>query len=280
MSRRFRLKPAGYIVLGILVLVVILCVYLIIRALTGSGSEAQPPIPDIPEETQTAEISPEPEDTPDPGEIITGDDTFGQETEPEEIIPEDIEEDPQDEKPDAEVATITPPPEVKTPPTPTASPRTPTSSEKKNAKYGTLKNDGVNLRSGPSTGYPKLKSYNKGATMMVYATDGDFYFVKMDKDGKVGFMAKKYVTTSTAAQVTIPPEVPEDAVGGKVSASTVALRSGPNKTDSAIKELKRGTVLYVYYKIGDFYYVEVAETGKKGFAYASYVSVDGDVPKK
>ena len=39
MSRRFRLKPAGYAVLGVLVLVIVLCVYAIARAIVGGGKQ-------------------------------------------------------------------------------------------------------------------------------------------------------------------------------------------------------------------------------------------------
>ena len=161
---------------------------------------------------------------------------------------------------------------------PPATPRVPTSSEKRNAQAGVLQNDGVNLRSGPSTSYERIGTYDKGDTMQVYDTDGDFYFVKMDKDDKVGFMSKKFVTVGV--QATIPADVPTDAVPGKVTANVVALRSGPNKTDTAITELKKDEALFVYYQVGEFYYVEVAATGKKGFAYASYVKPEGSVPVK
>lgn len=121
--------------------------------------------------------------------------------------------------------------------------------------------------------------------MAVYATDGDFYFVKMDKDGKIGFMSKKFVnvsedTASDTPKTTVPPDAPDEAINGKVTAKVVALRSGPNKTDKAITELNRGDAVYVYYQVGEFYYVQVATTGKKGFAYASYISAEKSVPTK
>ena len=39
-------------------------------------------------------------------------------------------------------------------------------------------------------------------------------------------------------------------------------------------------MVYVYYQVGEFYYVQVATTGKKGFAYASYISAEKSVPTK
>jgi len=257
--RRFRLKPAGYAVVGVLLLVIGLCIYAIVRAIVGGPDPEEIILPEA-SASQTPEImqstqTPVPEQTPSPTPIVTP----------------------------TPLVTPTPVTYTQAPtntPKPQATPRTPTSSEKKNAKIGTLQNDGVNLREGPSTDYERIGNYNKGATMKVYDEDGDFYFVKMDKDDKVGFISKKFVVVTDTAEVTIPPEVPTDAVGGKITASVVALRKGPNKTDTAITELEKGDVVYVYYKVGEFYYVEVAATGKKGFAYASYVSAEGSVPVK
>ena len=258
--RRFRLKPAGYAVVGVLLLVIGLCIYAIIRAIVGGPDPEDALLPDA-AASETPEImqstqTPVPQQTPSPTPIVTP---------------------PQ--------LTLSPTPVMVTQqptntPKPNATPRVPTSSEKKNAKVGTLQNDDVNLREGPSTDYDRIGRYDKGATMKVYDTDGDFYFVKMDKDDKVGFISKKFVVVTDTAEVTIPPEVPTDAVGGKVTASVVALRKGPNKTDTAITEIEKGDVVFVYYQVGEFYYVEVAETGRKGFAYASYIKPEGSVPVK
>lgn len=258
--RRFRLKPAGYAVLGILILLIVLCVYAIARAVSGANRHGSQEVnlpsssPSTSPELVTATYTPAPPETPTP--------TMNPIT----------------------VTPSNPPVTYSAPPTqsptakPQATPRVPTSSEKRNAQAGVLQNDGVNLRSGPSTSYERIGTYDKGDTMQVYDTDGDFYFVKMDKDDKVGFMSKKFVTVGV--QATIPADVPTDAVPGKVTANVVALRSGPNKTDTAITELKKDEVLFVYYQVGEFYYVEVAATGKKGFAYASYVKPEGSVPVK
>ncbi|MBR5804912.1 MAG: SH3 domain-containing protein [Clostridia bacterium] len=267
MSKRFKLKPAGYLVLGILFLVIVLCIYAIIRALSGPKTAQQAILP----ESNPSESPAQAVVTPIPTEMLE---------ETPDTTPEEEQQTVSEETSTPDPGTVTTVQQATPAPTPTASPRVPTSSEKKKAKYGVLNNDGVNLRSGPSTDYERIGNYNKGATMAVYAKDGDFYFVKMDKDGKVGFMSKKFITVSDTATVTIPPNAPSDAVSGKISASKVALRTGPNKSDSAIKELKRGAALFIYYRIGEFYYVEDVASGKKGFAYAAYVSADGSVPSK
>lgn len=258
--RRFRLKPAGYAVVGVLLLVIGLCIYAIVRAIVGGPDPEEIILPEA-SASQTPEImqstqTPVPEQTPSPTPIITPT-PFG---------------------PTPTPITYTAPPTNT--PKPLNTPRTPTSSEKKNAKIGTLQNDDVNLREGPSTDYERIGKYDKGATMKVYDEDGDFYFVRMDKDEKVGFISKKFVVVTDTAAVTIPPDVPTDAVGGKVTATVVALRKGPNQTDGAITELEKGDVVFVYYQVGEYYYVEVASTGRKGFAAAKYIHAEGSVPVK
>lgn len=266
MSRRFRLKPAGYAVLGVLVLVIVLCVYAIARAIVGGGKQHG-------EDLVLPSESPDLSTTP---EIVQTTTTPAPPVSETPVV--------------ATQVPVTPTPVQYTPaptktPEPKATERVPTSSEKKHAKAGELTADGVNLRAGPSTSYDRIGNYNKGATMAVYATDGDFYFVKMDKDGKIGFMSKKFVNVSEEAasdtpKTTVPPDAPDEAINGKVTAKVVALRSGPNKTDKAITELSKDDVVYVYYQVGEFYYVQVATTGKKGFAYASYISAEKSVPTK
>ena len=52
------------------------------------------------------------------------------------------------------------------------------------------------------------------------------------------------------------------------------------ETFSCAIDGSKDDVVYVYYQVGEFYYVQVATTGKKGFAYASYISAEKSVPTK
>lgn len=259
MAKKYKLKPYAYVVLGVLLLVIILCIYGLVQALKGDDMPVIDPLepsatPEIVQNTMT----PVPEITPTP-ELI--------------IVTQAPTETPL-------IVVDAPTPTAK----PKATPRVATSSEKKNAKTGTLTGNGVNLRSGPSTEYERVGSYDKGATMAVYAKDGDFYFVKMDKDGKTGFMSKKYVTVSdssasSTAKPTPTPNVPKGAVSGKVTAKTVAIRQKADKSSKALGEVKSGDIVYVFYKEGEFYNIETT-SGKKGFCYASYVKPSAAVPTK
>lgn len=262
MSRHYRLKPAGYVVIGILLLLLGLGIFFIVRAISNAGSNNADanatPTPVLAgsdaalSATATATLPPLSAATPTSSPTMI----------------------PSTPTPTAAAATSTPKPAATA--TPSSSIRKPTSSEKKSAQAGYLSGEGINLRVGPSTDYMSLGKYVKGDTLIVYATDGDFYFVKMDSDDAIGFMSKKFITVGTVTK--IPENVPTDAIPGVVSASKIALRTGPSKTDTAVAEAPRGEALYIYYQTGDFYYVEIAANGKKGFAYASYVTANGTVP--
>ncbi len=257
MARHYAFKKTGYLFLIGLFVLLGLGLFFIVRALTGNTtqSEAEPtPTPRVVGASVQVSATPT---IPPIGTALPTNTPF---------IP----------AADTPAPAATPVPTPVPTPTPKSSIRTPTSAEKKNARPGYLTGDDINLRVGPSTDYKSLGKYKKNETLLIYATDGDFTFVKMDKDNKIGFISKKYVAASKAST---SGKNPSGSIAGKVSARTVALRSKPDKSSSAITELKAGDTVYVYHKDGSFYYLETA-SGKKGYAWADYISVKGSVPKK
>jgi hypothetical protein len=63
-----------------------------------------------------------------------------------------------------------------------------------NAVKGKLIRSGVNMRKGPSTKYGLADSGLKSGTVVtVYAEDGDWYFLRVDKTGKYGYIYSEYV---------------------------------------------------------------------------------------
>ena len=255
MAKHYSFKKTGYLFLiGIFVLLG-LGLFFIVRALTGntSQSEAEPTPRVVGASVQvsaTPTIPPIGTQPPTNTPVVQSEDT--------------------------PAPALTPAPTPAPTPTPKSSIRTPTSAEKKNARPGYLTGNDINLRAGPSTQYKSLGKYKKNDTLLIYATDGDFSFVKMDKDNKIGFISKKYVAASKTASGS---QAPSGTIAGKVTAKTVALRSKADKSSSAITELKAGDTVYVYHKEGSFYYLETS-SGKKGYAWADYISVKGTVPKK
>ena len=256
MAKHYSFKKTGYLFLIGLFVLLGLGLFFIVRALTGNASQS------VAEPTPTPRVvgaSVQNPATPTLPPIGTP-------------IPTNTPYVPEAETPVPATPVPTPAPT----PTPKSSIRTPTSAEKKNARAGYLTGNDINLRVGPSTSYKSLGKYKKNDTLVIYATDGDFSFVKMDKDNKIGFISKKYVAVSKTASGT---QAPSGTITGKVSARTVALRSKPDKSSSAITELKAGDTVYIYHKDGSFYYLETT-SGKKGYAWAEYISAKGTVPKK
>lgn len=258
---RLRLKPAGYAFFGGVFLLIGLGLFFLIRTIVRGISKdelttMQAPISSVEPFTPSPTYVPTPTATPAPTPSL---DTPNPET------PTDT----------PAKATVSP---AKATATPSSSIRNATSEEKKNAKAGYLTGDGVNLRVGPSTDYMSLGKYSKNATLVVYATDGKFDFVRMDKDKKVGFVSKSYVKIGETTAATAIKEVPSGSIGGSVTASKVALRDAASKSGTAIAELHAGDQVFISYKTGDFYYLQVASSGKKGFAYASYISAAQAVP--
>lgn len=186
-----------------------------------------------------------------------------------------------------------PPTSVPTPtPVPTPSPTPglkkdpkalskPTKAMKKNAASGVLTGNNVNLRQGPSTSTPIVATNLKNkAELTVYTLSGNFYFVKVNKLNKYGYIAKQYVkltsdfgSSSTATPKAATGTPPAGASEGTVTASKVALRAEASKDSKCIAEYSKGTKVFVLSKSKDFYYVQIAGTGKTGYIYASYIKI-------
>ena len=63
-----------------------------------------------------------------------------------------------------------------------------------NAVKGVLNASGVNMRHGPDTKYGLADSNLKSGTKVtVYLRDGDWYFLKVDKTGKYGYIFADYI---------------------------------------------------------------------------------------
>lgn len=265
MRRRVRLTPFGYLVVAILVLLLLGGIYLIIRGIgSGSSPDATPTPPLVP----GASISPDPAGSAAPS--LSPDPTMSVEP--------------------SMTPNVTAPPTNSPTPPPTNSPepetsRTPSPDEVKNAMDGKLTTGGVVLRAAPNTDGEILGKYVGGTNLKVYAESGDYYLVQVVKEEKYGYMAKKFVEVNTATPEPITTSVPTGAVGGTVRSSVVALRSSPDLSDTGNKvgQVEQNEPVYIYFKhtnaAGDtFYYIEVARTGKKAYAFAEYITAESSVP--
>lgn len=72
---------------------------------------------------------------------------------------------------------------------------------------------GVNLRTGPGTGYKKLASYRNGTrVILLEKVDDTWFHVTIEKGGAVGYMSKKYLTLVESITETVAPEKPGTAI--------------------------------------------------------------------
>ncbi len=260
-----RLTPLGYIVLGILVLVIIVGVYFVVWSYKNERAGADTPV--LPGGTAAL-----PAATPTLAPIIT---------------------DATPTLPPLDPATPTAPPADASPAatpaaTPTAPPagaavRTPSPKEENGAVDGTLGNSGVVLRAAPNTDGEILGEFDSGAKLKVYAVDGDYYYCQVVDKKLFGYMAVKFIKKTGLLPGEDPTPSPQPAAGsinGTVSASKLAIRKVPSTDNNTpIGECSQGDALWIFFKTGEFYYVEVVSSGLKGYAYTSFVSADGSVPQ-
>lgn len=151
----------------------------------------------------------------------------------------------------------------------------PTENMKKNAKAGTTGGQPTNMRSGPGTAYDKVGTYDKGVALEIYTEVNGWYFVKVSTDNKYGYIRKDLVTVGGETS-----NQPTDTIKGVVTATIVAFRKGASGDSQVIREFNQGQVVYIYYLEGDYYYVEIPETGEKGYIFAEYVRAEKTVPTK
>lgn len=276
-KRRIRLTPFGYLVLSAFIAALLGSVYLIARAaggasltprgqITGSGNPLNVPDPNASPDssvvddalnglvngaladTEIATPTPVPTPVPTPTIYITP-------------VPD---------------PTVSPTPS----PTPASVSRTPSPAEVAGAVDGKLSTGGVNLRAGPSTNDNIIGTdFAKGTKVKVYALENDYYFVQIVAKERYGYISSKFVSVAGfTPQPVATAEPPTGAIGGRIRASKAMLRNGPGTDYGAIDQYVKGDPVYVFFKSGDWYYVQMALTGEKGYMKADFITVEADIP--
>ena len=259
--QRVRVTPLGYIVLSIIIVVMIIGIYFIIWSMRddndnpnmGSGSVSITPTPSLP--PADGGITPTPSLAP--------------------VAPSTPTASPTPNAPE------TPTPTPKQPDTPVPDVQTPSPSQLETAVNGKLTSGGVVLRKGPAGTYDILGKYSSGTRLKVYAQEGDYYYVQVIAENKYGYMAVKFIEKDgllPGESATPTPAAPGGAIAG-TARTTVALRSMPTtEGNSPVGQLQSGDAVYVYFKTGDFYYIEVVSSKLKCYAFADYITPEESVP--
>ncbi len=141
---------------------------------------------------------------------------------------------------------------------------------------GTINATYVRFRSGASTSSSILGTFDKGASVTVTGTDGDWY--KVSYNSKDGYVYKTYVTVgSTDSESSDSTDDVESASGtGTIRGSYVRVRSGASTSSSILATVHTGTTMTITGTTGEWY--QVSYNGQTGYVYKSYLvdSADAD----
>lgn len=139
---------------------------------------------------------------------------------------------------------------------------------------GTITGSDVRMRSGPGTSHSVLGTYPKGTQMKVTGVEGNWYAVNYD--GKDGYVSSDFMkVTSSAASSSSTSQTTTSSSGtsgkGKVTGSSVNMRSGAGTSYSVLATFAKGTEVEITGKTGNWY--AIRHNGKSGYISADYLSV-------
>ena len=141
---------------------------------------------------------------------------------------------------------------------------------------GYINADGVNLRSGPSSGYEILGAFDHGKAVTVLSEANGWSRVVVD--GHEGYMFSRYITRNSSAVPTVTaapavvPTVTAAVTGGEgtINANGVNLRSGPGSSYGILGSFDRGTAVTVVSAANGW--TSVIVNGVSGYIYSAYVT--------
>ena len=153
---------------------------------------------------------------------------------------------------------------------------------------GFINGDTVRFRTGPSTSYSIIDTYNKGTAVTVTGTSGEWSACIIN--GVSGYVYSQYITLSSNAdtqlpeledpaetpdtstdvpQSTIPPVDSSTQVQGYISGNNVRMRAGASMNSQILCELFYGNTVTITGTSGDW--TAVIYNGQAGYVYSQYV---------
>ena len=163
-----------------------------------------------------------------------------------------------------------------------------TSSNTSGIRTGVITGDYVRFRTGPSTTYSIINTYNKNTQAVILDVSGDW--TRCTIDGTTGFVYSKYIqenttaavsaaasATATTSEITVTEaEVKEasetvaaNSKAGYISGNNVRFRSGASLSSDIIGEFFFGNAVSITGVSGDW--TAVSADGKSGYVYSQYV---------
>lgn len=148
------------------------------------------------------------------------------------------------------------------------------------SKKGTMKNGPVNIRSNAGTGYKKIGSVKKNASVTVVgqkAAKNKAIWYKIKSGSNTGYVLAKYVTIKkTTATVTTPSETAVNK-SATIKNGPLNVRSGPGTNYSKIGSVAKGKTIKVLTKAknssGQTWYKFAYSSSKNGYVLSDYVTL-------
>ena len=157
---------------------------------------------------------------------------------------------------------------------PTATPTAPA----EETKTGTVKisSNTLNVRKGPGTGYARIGSVKKGATVTILGEESGWY--KISYNGGTGYVSKEYVQVGGSIVTTAPTAPAEETKTGtvKISSNTLNVRKGPGTGYARIGSLSNGAAVTITGEEKGWY--KISYNGGTGYVSKKYVQVGGSAP--
>lgn len=127
-------------------------------------------------------------------------------------------------------------------------------------QYAVIKQDKVNVRTGPGLSYPVMKSVRYGEKYPIVARKGDWVKIQL-KQGSSGWVADWLLSVETELQK-------KDYV---VSTTTgLRIRSGPGTNYKVVGQFPKGEKAHVLMKQGKW--VKISYNGRQGWVSSAYVA--------
>ena len=174
----------------------------------------------------------------------------------------------------AEYIDLAPAPETEDP-QPDASPEEPSEPETE-TRQGTVTADVLNVRSGAGTGYSKVGSLQKGATVTITGETNGWYAIT---SGSVkGYVSAEYIDLAPVGGSSNAPVVDEtpgsdetEPQRGMVNTSALNVRSGPGTGYSKVALLSRGASVTITGETDGWYAITAGSI--EGYVSAEYITI-------
>jgi len=145
--------------------------------------------------------------------------------------------------------------------------------EEKTSYRAEATESGVNIRSGPGTGFKIIGQAGGGSQYDVLDKSGGWY--KIPSGGGWGWISEQYVkiTVTTASRGSVERSAPSGSGKAVVKGSEVNIRSGPGTNYNVVSSANKGDTLLLVDSAKDWYKVRT-DNGGMGWVVAWLVDVD------